>query len=77
MFDEGTNAVTINLPEQVDSHPLEVKKQLNVPNIQPKYDDGDENLSNNFIDSELKIFADSLDKKGKHKYARCLFNKFD
>lgn len=65
MFDEGTNAVTMNLPQQVQSQKLENEKQRTVPRIEPKYDNVNDNLLNNFIDSELTIFADTLDKEGK------------
>ncbi|KAG4067259.1 hypothetical protein HA402_000250, partial [Bradysia odoriphaga] len=51
MFDEGTNAVTMNLPQQVELQRQETEKQLNVPPTEPKYDNGDENFSNNFIDN--------------------------
>lgn len=61
MFDEGTNAVTMNLPKRVENHKLELEKQLNVAHIEPKYD----NVDGNIIDSELTNFADSVDKKGK------------
>lgn len=66
MFDEGTNAVTMNLPQRVENHKEELEKQFHVPHIEPKYDNVDDNLLNNFIDSELMSFADSLDQKGKY-----------
>lgn len=66
MFDEGTNEVTMNLPQQVQNHKLESQKEINILHTEPKYDSGDENVLNNFIDSEVMSFADSLDNKGKH-----------
>lgn len=62
MFDEGTNAVTMNLPKQVEIQRQESKKQLNLPHTESKYD-GD--FTNNFIDSELLNMADSLYEEGK------------
>lgn len=73
MFDDGTNAVTINLPKRVADHKLESEMQFKVPHIESKYDSVDENLLNNFIDSELMSIDDSLDQTGKYRKIVDLF----
>lgn len=67
MFDEGTNAVTMNLPQRAENHKLEHEEQFKVPHNEPKYSNVDENLLNNFIDGEFTNFADS--QKGKNQNA--------
>ncbi|KAJ6637985.1 Scavenger receptor class B member 1 [Pseudolycoriella hygida] len=66
MFDEGTNAVTINLPQRVEQHKEELERQLHAAHTEPKSDNADENLFTNFIDSEQENVADSMDKKDTH-----------
>lgn len=62
MFDEGTNAVTMNLPQQVENHRVEMAKQLNTKHA--AYDE--ETMSSNLIENELKIFTGSSEETGKN-----------
>lgn len=64
MFDEGTNAVTMNLPQQVEMHRQATEKQLNIPHPKSNDDNVDDNLANNFIDNQLMSIADSLYQEG-------------
>lgn len=75
MFDEGTNAVTMNLPKQVEIQRREAEKELNLPLTEPTFvDDG---FSNNFLESEFINMANSLDQQGKICRPICLISEFD